>query len=89
MLRRPLRSSSQDSQGSRSQDGFDLYHDLQTGALTLRRLGEDLHVAAERMRALALPQRRSWQEAVAAYYGTARIPPAMPPPSARPDSRAP
>ncbi|MFJ7342385.1 hypothetical protein ACIQU3_19100 [Streptomyces sp. NPDC101110] len=71
------------------QDGFDLYHDLQTAALTLRRLGEDLHVAVDRMHALAVPRRRSWQEAVADYYATAPSTPshsAPAPPPAGPSS---
>ena len=33
-------------------DGFDLHYDLQDAAATLRGLGEDLHVAVDRMRAL-------------------------------------
>ncbi|MFE0129991.1 hypothetical protein ACFWY6_00095 [Streptomyces sp. NPDC059037] len=34
-------------------DGFDLHYDLEDAASTLRGLGEDLHVAVDRMRALA------------------------------------
>ncbi|GGU55285.1 hypothetical protein GCM10010211_19970 [Streptomyces albospinus] len=34
-------------------DGFDLHYDLDDAAATLRGLGEDLHVAVDRMRALA------------------------------------
>ncbi|MDO0936445.1 hypothetical protein QQY66_33855 [Streptomyces sp. DG2A-72] len=69
------------AKASERQDGFDLYHDLQSAALTLRRLGEDLHVAVDRMHALAVPRRRSWQEAVADYYATApsHSAPAAPP----------
>ncbi|MDF3148215.1 MULTISPECIES: hypothetical protein [unclassified Streptomyces] len=43
-------------------------------------------MAADRMRDLAVPQRQSWQEAVADYYATAHTPPgspAAPPPSGR------
>ncbi|WP_061335032.1 hypothetical protein [Streptomyces scabiei] len=39
-------------------DGFDLHYDLQDAAATLRSLGEDLHTAVDRMRALA-PARRT------------------------------
>ncbi len=34
-------------------DGFDLHYDLEDAAATVRGLGEDLHVAVDRMRALA------------------------------------
>lgn len=34
-------------------DGFDLHYDLEDAAATLRGLGEDLHVAVDRMRVLA------------------------------------
>ncbi|MEU3091317.1 hypothetical protein ABZ703_33995 [Streptomyces massasporeus] len=77
------------AKSSERQDGYDLHHDLRTAEITLRRLGEDLHVAVERMQALAAPRRRSWQEAVADYYGTGRIAPALPPPPARAAGRAP
>ncbi|MEV7196910.1 hypothetical protein AB0N81_34680 [Streptomyces sp. NPDC093510] len=33
-------------------DGFDLHYDLEDAAATVRGLGEDLHVAVDRMRAL-------------------------------------
>ena len=75
------------AKASERHDGFDLYHDLQTAARTLRRLGEDLHVAAERMQALAAPQRRSWQEAVADYYATAHSAPSHPAPAPPPSGR--
>ncbi|MDX2881158.1 hypothetical protein PV366_47575, partial [Streptomyces ipomoeae] len=63
------------AKASERHDGFDLYHDLQRAAGTLRALGEDLHVAADRIRALAALPRRSWQEAVASYYATAHTTP--------------
>ncbi|MFD2683697.1 hypothetical protein ACFS5L_02255 [Streptomyces phyllanthi] len=53
---------------SEREDGFDLCDDLQEAAVTVRDLGENLHVAVDRMRALAAPPRRNWQEAVADYY---------------------
>lgn len=74
------------AKSSERQDGYDLHHDLRTAEFTLRRLGEQLHLAVDRMRDLAVPQRRSWQEAVADYYATAHTPPgppASPPPSGR------
>ncbi|MBC9723747.1 hypothetical protein [Streptomyces sp. TRM68367] len=77
------------AKASERHDGFDLYHRFQRAAGTMRALGEDLHVAADHMRALATPPRRSWQEAVAIYYGTARTPPSRPaptPPSSAPPS---
>ena len=43
---------------SEQDDGFDLHYDLQDAAATLRSLGEDLHTAVDRMRALA-PARRT------------------------------
>ncbi|MFF0201916.1 hypothetical protein [Streptomyces sp. NPDC005017] len=84
-----LEAAAKTAKASERQDGFDLYHDLQSAALTLRRLGEDLHVAVERMQALAVPRRRSWQEAVADYYATAPSTPshsASAPPPAGPSS---
>ncbi|NGO42898.1 hypothetical protein [Streptomyces ureilyticus] len=77
------------AKASERQDGFDLHHDCRQAAATLRRLGEDLHVAVERMQALGRPRRRSWQEAVAHYYGTAHTAPNSPaptPPSSAPSS---
>ena len=79
-----LEAAAKTAKASERQDGFDLYHDLQSAALTLRRLGEDLHVAVERMQALAVPRRRSWQEAVADYYATAPSTPCHPPSAAPP-----
>ncbi|WP_405889823.1 hypothetical protein OG427_07185 [Streptomyces sp. NBC_00133] len=72
---------------SEQDDGFDLSGDFEDAAAEVRRLGESLHVAVDRMRALAAPPRPSWQAQVAAYYATAVAPtnrPALAPASARP-----
>ncbi|WP_405960413.1 hypothetical protein [Streptomyces sp. NBC_00024] len=45
-------------------DGFDLHYDLEDAAATLRCLGEDLHTAVDRMRALA-PARQTTSAALA------------------------
>lgn len=44
-------------------DGFDLHYDLEDAAATLRSLGEDLHTAVDRMRALA-PARQATSAAL-------------------------
>ncbi|WP_257234167.1 hypothetical protein [Streptomyces sp. JV178] len=44
-------------------DGFDLHYDLEDAAAALRSLGEDLHTAVDRMRALA-PARHSTSAAL-------------------------
>ncbi|MFE3249918.1 hypothetical protein [Streptomyces sp. NPDC059209] len=40
---------------SDADDGFDLAHDFEEAAVDIRRLNEDLHLAADRMRALTTP----------------------------------
>ena len=49
-------------------DGFDLHYDLQDAAATLRGLGEDLHTAVDRMRALD-PRAPAHQTTSAALAG--------------------
>lgn len=41
---------------SEADDGFDLHHDLQDAAATVRALGEDLHLTVDHLKALAPPQ---------------------------------
>lgn len=75
---------------SEQDDGFDLSDDLQEAAATVRALGEDLHVAVERMQALAVPRRQSWQEALVGHHAAAhRSPgrPTPPPPAGRSPGR--
>ncbi|MFD4476441.1 hypothetical protein ACFWPU_10055 [Streptomyces sp. NPDC058471] len=50
-------------------DGFDLHYDLEDAASTLRGLGEDLHVAVDRMRALG-PRSPVLQSAKATVAGS-------------------
>ncbi|MFD9484656.1 hypothetical protein ACFWBX_11750 [Streptomyces sp. NPDC059991] len=64
-------------------DGFDLHYDLEDAASTLRGLGEDLHVAVDRMRALA-PRPSGHQSAKTAVAGSGiGFPTSMPTTSGR------
>ena len=75
---------------SEQDDGFDLSDDLQEAAATVRALGEDLHVAVERMQALAVPRRQSWQEALVGHHAAAHRSPGRPtPPPPPPAGRSP
>ncbi|MEV5979644.1 hypothetical protein [Streptomyces sp. NPDC052114] len=49
------------------EDGFDLHYELEDAASTVRGLGEDLHVAVDRMRALSprSPVRQTTRAAIA------------------------
>ncbi|WP_405539657.1 hypothetical protein OG787_46890 [Streptomyces sp. NBC_00075] len=51
--------------------GWDLSYVFEDAAATARELGTDLHAASDRMRDLAPPAQRSWQEGVARYNATA------------------
>lgn len=61
-------------------DGFDLHYDLQDAASTLRGLGEDLHVAVDRMRALA-PRLSARQTAKTTVAGSGTALPTPVPPA--------
>ncbi|WP_143676410.1 hypothetical protein [Streptomyces sp. TLI_146] len=64
-------------------DAFDPHYDLEDAASTLRGLGEDLHVAADRMRALApRPPVRQTTKATVAGFGVG-LPTAVAPPPGR------
>ncbi|WP_327657179.1 hypothetical protein [Streptomyces sp. NBC_00483] len=54
-----------------NEEGWDLTDDFTEAAATLTSLGEDLHVATDRFRALDLPPRPSWQARVVDYYASA------------------
>ncbi|MGP3775456.1 hypothetical protein ACTWJ8_32015 [Streptomyces sp. SDT5-1] len=51
--------------------GWDLADDFTDAAATLVSLGEDLHVATDRLRALDRPPRPSWQAQAANHYAPA------------------
>ncbi|ULR48468.1 hypothetical protein [Streptomyces deccanensis] len=62
---------------SEHHDGPDLSYDFQDATATLRALGEDLHVAVDRLKALAPPQRHGRRKAVAdtaAVHGSPGLP---------------
>ncbi|MCX5535206.1 hypothetical protein OG785_32220 [Streptomyces sp. NBC_00006] len=63
-------------------EGWDLSDDFTEAAATLTSLGEDLHVATDRLRALDRPPRPSWQDQVVNYYASA-------PATHHPDTAAP
>ncbi|MFG2716974.1 hypothetical protein ACGFW5_01490 [Streptomyces sp. NPDC048416] len=64
-------------------DAFDLHYDLEDAASTLRELGEDLHVAVDRMRALApRPPSRQTASVAGAGFGVG-LPAAVAPPAGR------
>ncbi|MEU1073580.1 MULTISPECIES: hypothetical protein [unclassified Streptomyces] len=65
---------------SDQEDGFDLHYDLEDAASTLRGLGEDLHVAVDRMRALA-PRPSARQAAGASVAGSSIVLPTVVPPA--------
>ncbi|MVO90287.1 hypothetical protein GPA10_37450 [Streptomyces sp. p1417] len=72
-------AAAEKAQESDHDDGFDLRNDLQDAATALRELGEDLHVAADRMRALApRPPAHQITKATAAGPSTG-LPKAVPP----------
>lgn len=54
-------------------DGFDLHYDLEDAAAALRGLGENLHVAVDRMRALE-PRHTPGHPAQATAYAIATVP---------------
>lgn len=64
---------------SDQEDRFDLHYDLEDAASTLRGLGEDLHVAVDRMRSLA-PRPSARQAAGMSVAGSSTgLPRAVPP----------
>ncbi|MFF9778506.1 hypothetical protein ACF1HJ_33260 [Streptomyces sp. NPDC013978] len=54
---------------SEADDGFDLHHDLQDAAATVRTLGEDLHVTVDRLKSLAPPQPKGRRHSTAEAVG--------------------
>ncbi|MEE1838048.1 hypothetical protein [Streptomyces sp. SP17KL33] len=68
---------------SEADDGFDLHHDLQDAAATVRTLGEDLHVAVDRLKAFAPPQPKGRRHSTAEAVG--RRSPGLPSPSGSSD----
>ncbi|MGY0488310.1 hypothetical protein [Streptomyces sp. WG-D5] len=54
-----------------SEEGWDLADDFTEAAATLASLGEDLHVATDRFRALDRPPRPSWKAQLVNYYAAA------------------
>lgn len=50
-----LEAAGEKAKESENDDGYDLGYDFEEAAVEVRRLGEDLHVAVERMRALGSP----------------------------------
>ncbi|CAM5570892.1 hypothetical protein [Streptomyces aurantiogriseus] len=76
-------AAAEQARASETDDGFDLSYDFQDAAATVRALGEDLHVAVDRMQALGPPRHHSPQETVAGHYPAHR-PPGLPAPAAPP-----
>lgn len=64
-------AAAEQAKASESDAGWDLSHDFREVAATLTDVGEDLHVAAEQLRALHHPAKPSGQARVTNYFATA------------------
>ncbi|WP_236241505.1 hypothetical protein [Streptomyces sp. CC228A] len=91
-------AAAEQAKASETEAGWDLSYDFAEAAATLTDLGEDLHDAADQLRALNRPAKPNWQARVANYYATApatqragtsaitpEAPAATPPPASRPN----
>ncbi|ATW48215.1 hypothetical protein [Streptomyces peucetius] len=91
-------ATAEQAKASETDAGWDLSYDFAEAAATLTALGEDLHVAADQLRALDRLAKPSWQARLANYYatapatqrtGTPTVTPeasaAAPPPASRPN----
>ncbi|MGW7523034.1 hypothetical protein [Streptomyces sp. NPDC054783] len=93
-------AAAEQAKTSETDAGWDLSYDLAEAAATLASLGEELHDAADQLRALDRPAKPSWRTRVANYYTTAptsrhtekptpgpAASSASPPPMSRPNRR--
>ncbi|WP_411573542.1 hypothetical protein [Streptomyces fradiae] len=91
-------AAAEQARASGTDAGWDLSYDFAEAAAALTSLGEDLHDAADQLRALDQSAKPSWQARVANYYATAPVaqrtgtaavtpeaPAAAPPPASRPN----
>ncbi|MFJ3939119.1 hypothetical protein [Streptomyces parvus] len=91
-------AAAEQAKASETDAGWDLSYDFAEAAVTLTALGENLHAAADQLRALGPLAQPSWQARVANYYATApatqragasaitpEAPAAAPPPASRPN----
>ncbi|MEU3692351.1 hypothetical protein [Streptomyces narbonensis] len=64
-------AAAEQAKASETDVGWDLSYDFAEAAAKLTSVGEDLHVAADRLRALDRPAKPGWQARVADYYAAA------------------
>ncbi|MDX3099092.1 hypothetical protein PV417_32105 [Streptomyces sp. ME19-03-3] len=66
-------TAAEQAKASGTAAGWDLSYDFAEAAAALSSLGEELHDAADQLRALDRPAKPSWQARVASYYATAPV----------------